>query len=59
LEHLAVVHACVPEKAEEMADRLAACTGFSRERIWIAETGAVLASHAGAGVVGVMAVPAG
>lgn len=59
LEHLAVVHARVPEKAEEMADRLAERTGFSRERIWMEETGAVLASHAGAGVVGVVAVPTG
>ncbi len=59
LEHLAVVHACVPEKAQEMADWLAEHTGFSRERIWMGETGAVLASHAGAGVVAVMALPAG
>lgn len=58
LERLAVVHARAPELAEEMADRLAERTGFSRERIWMEETGAVLASHAGAGVVGVMALPA-
>jgi DegV family protein with EDD domain len=59
LEHLAVVHARVPEKAEEMADRLATRIGFPRERIWMAETGAVLASHAGAGVIGVAAAPTG
>ncbi len=57
LEHLAVVHTRAPEKAAEMVDRLAERTGFSRECIWMEETGAVLASHAGAGVVAVMAVP--
>lgn len=57
LEHLAVVHARVPEKAGEMADWLAEHTGFSRERIWLRETGAALSSHAGAGVTGVLAAP--
>jgi len=57
LEHLAVVHTRVPEKAQEMADRLAERTGFPRERVWVAETGAALASHAGTGVIGVLAVP--
>lgn len=58
LEYLAVVHARIPERAEEMADWLAERTGFPREQIWVEETGAVLASHAGAGVLGVLAVPA-
>jgi len=57
LEYLAVVHARIPEKAEEMADWLAERTGFPREQIWVEETGAALASHAGAGVLGVLAVP--
>lgn len=57
LEHLAVVHARRQEMAEKMADRLAERTGFLRDHIWIEETGAVLASHAGAGVIGVLAVP--
>nr|HID14032.1 DegV family protein [Anaerolineae bacterium] len=57
LEHLAVVHTRAQEMAEEMADRLAERTGFPRERIWVRETGAVLASHAGAGVIGVLALP--
>jgi DegV family protein with EDD domain len=57
LEHLAVVHARGVDKAEKMVDRLAERTGFSRERIWLQETGAVLASHAGAGAVGVVAIP--
>ncbi len=57
LEHLAVVHARVEELAQETADRLAERTNFPREHIWVRETGTVLASHAGAGVVGVLAVP--
>ncbi|MBU0703373.1 MAG: DegV family protein [Chloroflexi bacterium] len=57
LEHLAVVHTRVPEKAQEMADWLAERTGFPRERVWVRETGAALACHAGAGVIGVLAVP--
>ena len=59
LEHLAVVHTRREEVAKEVGDRLAERTGFLRERIWVAETGAVLASHAGAGVIGVLAVPVG
>jgi DegV family protein with EDD domain len=57
LEHLAVVHTRRQELAEEMADRLAERIGFLRERIWVRETGAVLSCHAGAGVIGVLAVP--
>jgi len=57
LEHLAVVHTRAQEIAEEMADRLAERIGFPRERIWVRETGAVLACHAGAGVIGILAVP--
>ena len=57
MEHLAVVHALNPEGAEEMADRLAARTRFDREGVRVAETGPVLATHAGPGVVGVLAVP--
>ena len=56
LEYLAVVHTRVPEKAKEMADWLAEHTAFPRDQIWVKETGAVLASHAGAGVIGVLAV---
>ena len=56
LEHLAVVHTRRHEIAEEMADRLAERIAFPRERIWVGETGAVLSCHAGAGVIGVMAV---
>ncbi len=59
LEHLAVVHTRRLETAQEMAGRLAERTGFPRERIWVEETGAALASHAGTGVIGVLAVPTG
>jgi DegV family protein with EDD domain len=58
LEYLAVVHTRRQAIAEEMADRLAERLGFSRESIWVRETGVVLACHAGAGVVGVLAVAA-
>jgi len=59
LEHLAVVHTRRQEMAEKMADWLAERAGFPRERIWVRETGAVLACHAGVGVIGVLAVPTG
>ena len=59
LEHLAVVHTRRLDRAEALAQRLAQCTGFPRERVWVQETGVVLASHAGAGVVGVLALPVG
>ena len=58
LEHLAVVHTRSQKVAEDMAHRLAERTGFPRARIWVRETGAVLAAHAGPGVIGVLAVPA-
>lgn len=59
LERLAVIHTRRQAMAEEMADWLAKRTGFPRERIWVRETGTVLATHAGAGVIGVLAVPTG
>lgn len=58
LDHLAVVHARRQEMAEEMADWLAERISFPRELILVQETGAVLACHAGMGVIGVLAVPA-
>jgi DegV family protein with EDD domain len=57
LEALAVIHARNAGVAEQLADQLAGRLGFPRERIWVRETGAALATHAGPGVVGVMAVP--
>lgn len=58
LEALAVMHARNPGMAEQLADVLAQRIGFPRERIWVRETGPALATHAGPGMVAVMAVPA-
>lgn len=56
LEHLAVMHTRNVMEAEELADRLAALLSFPRGDILVGETGSVVASHAGAGAVGVFAV---
>ena len=57
LEHLAVAHTRRKDKAEEIANQLAERLGFPREEIWVRETGAVLSTHGGPRLVGVMAVP--
>ena len=57
VEALAVVHARRPEVAAWVVEELARRTGFPQDRIWLAETGPVLAAHAGQGVIGVLAVP--
>jgi DegV family protein with EDD domain len=57
LDYLCVAHTVRADTAETMAHRLAQCTDIPRESIWVLETGAVLASHAGPGVLGVLAVP--
>jgi DegV family protein with EDD domain len=57
LEYAGVAHTRRSEDAERMAHRLAERTGFPHQQIWLRETGAVLASHAGPGVIGVLAVP--
>lgn len=57
LEHLAVVHTRNQDTAEQMAEELAQRIGYPKERIWLRETGPTLATHAGPGVIGVMAVP--
>lgn len=54
LDELAVLHARAPADAEQLANRMGEF--FPRERIVIAEVGAVLGTHAGAGAVGVTAV---
>ena len=53
LERLAVMHTRRPEAAQRLADELAALLGFPRRDILVRETGAVLASHAGSGVMAV------
>jgi DegV family protein with EDD domain len=57
VEDLAVVHARRQEMAAGVVEALARRTRFPKEEIWLAETGAVLATHAGRGVIGVLAVP--
>jgi len=57
LDYLAVMHTRCQEMAEDVADRLAEKTGFPRERIWVEETGPALATHAGPGAIGIVAVP--
>lgn len=57
LEYLAVAHTRNLERAEALADRLAERFGFPREEILIREAGAVVASHAGKGAIGVFAMP--
>jgi DegV family protein with EDD domain len=57
LEYLAVAHTQRAETAEKMARRLAQRAHFPHKNVWVLETGAVLASHAGPGVLGVVAVP--
>jgi len=57
LEQLAVVHARNTETAEKVAGQLAERIRFPLARIRVQETGAVLATHAGPGVIGVLAVP--
>jgi DegV family protein with EDD domain len=59
LNHLAVVHTRNQQIAEQVAEQLAQRTGFPRRRIWLRETGAALSTHAGPGVIGVMAMPSG
>ena len=59
LEHLAVVHTRNREMAEQVREDLAQRLGYPKERIWLRETGPALATHAGPGVVGVLAVPLG
>jgi DegV family protein with EDD domain len=58
LEHLAVVHTRNHDMAERVVERLATRAHFPKDHVWMRETGAVLASHAGPGVIGVLAVPA-
>lgn len=57
LEHLDVLHTRNQETAEEVAGQLAQLTGFPREQIWLKETGPVLATHGGSGLIGILAVP--
>ncbi|MGQ9459006.1 MAG: DegV family protein, partial [Anaerolineae bacterium] len=55
-ELVGVLHARVPQAAEAVADRLAQETGFPRSAILVMETGSVLSSHGGPGVLGTIVV---
>jgi len=57
LGDLAVAHTQNRKKAEDVADRLAERFDFPRGRILVREAGAVVASHAGLGAIGVFVVP--
>lgn len=57
LEHAAVVHTRIPEIAVAVADQLSQIASLPREHIWLRETGAVLATHGGPGVLGILAAP--
>ena len=58
LENLAVLHTRRPHDAQVVADRLTQSMGFQGQ-ILVGETGAVLSSHAGPGVIGVIGVQRG
>ncbi len=57
LEFLAVGHTRNLEKARQVAEELAERTGFLRDLIAVQETGAVISSHAGPGIIGIFALP--
>ncbi len=57
LDYLGVMHARNAKRAEELAEQLASQLRFPRDEILIGETGAVVASHAGTGAVGIFAIP--
>ena len=56
VEQLAVAHSRFAEAANDVAQKLAQLTGLPLSDVLVAETGPVLASHAGPKVIGVAAV---
>jgi len=54
LEAVSVAHARSLQAAERIAQRIGEETGFPQESIPVTETGAVLSSHGGPGVIGVI-----
>jgi fatty acid-binding protein DegV len=50
------MHIAAEAEALEMADRLAAQTGYPREEIILGETGMALAAHGGPGTLGIIVV---
>jgi DegV family protein with EDD domain len=57
MEHLAVAHTRSQELAEQVAKQLSDRFSLPLEKVWLRETGAVLATHAGPGVIAVVAIP--
>lgn len=51
-----VMHIAAEPEALEMADRIAAQTGYPREEIIVGETGMALAAHGGPGTLGIIIV---
>jgi DegV family protein with EDD domain len=56
LDGLAIGHTMRQEKAEEVADEIAAETGFPRQDIRIFEPGVAVASHSGPGLMAALAL---
>lgn len=56
IEGLAVIHARCLDLARQMASDLSQRLGFPRDKIVFAETGPLLSTHSGPGVIGVAAV---
>jgi DegV family protein with EDD domain len=59
VEDVAVMHVRGQQMAQDLARRLAEDLGVAHERIWVAETGPLLATHSGPRVVGVVVVRRG
>jgi DegV family protein with EDD domain len=57
MEHLAVAHTRSQEMAQQVAEQLSDKFSLPLEKVWLRETGAVLATHAGPGVIAVVAIP--
>jgi len=57
VETLGVMHAAAAREAEELAETLARVTGWAAAAIPVVEVGMVLATHAGPGGLGIVAVP--
>ena len=55
-ETVGVAHIACEEKARELVSELALQTGFPEEKILLAETGMVLATHGGPGTLGMVVV---
>jgi DegV family protein with EDD domain len=55
-ETVGVAHVACEEEARELVSEIALQTGFPEEEILLAETGMVLATHAGPGALGIVVV---